>query len=544
MQNLRMILLATLMCVPLDNLKINAQCDRPNWTQAQIGHWHYLIEELDVSEWHHRVSQKLRPCDLVIRNVNVVPMDRETILKGQTVFIAGGRIQAISPFEKSKKIDTEKEIDGTGKYLIPGLTDMHVHNLESNSQQLLNLAHGVTSVRDLDGFKWMLQLRDHINDQKIVAPRMFVSGTILNQNSFGGYARLVRTEADARRAVREQAQDGYDFIKVHNSLTLANFQAIAKEAKKQQVPLVGHIPVGISVQQAVDAGMRTFEHFKGYIDDSTLTLTDEDYVTATDGAKLWNSPTFVTYLGHLRGEDALKILAQKPYASLVSPRLQKAWKSTVDRPLDSLTRQRQNIFPLSRKIFADLRSLNSAKFVAGTDSGSLEMLVPGIALQQELQIFRQLGMSPFEALQTATTNAAAALNQSESMGMIKVGFVPDLVLLEANPLDDINNIKSIAGVIANSTWISKAEIDAMLSGLTEIFERSGERLKNQEISLAEINRFAARVKTLDDNGFVFRDQYLELAAQMFDELGVQTDANTIRRLKTEPEFRFDFLRFN
>jgi len=517
----------------------------PEWSDEQWSSWQYLAEELDILELHSQLSTTHRPQEFVIRNVTMIAMSAPGGLAAHSVHVNNGKIAGVGPDAEIEVPGDVLTIDGDGMYVIPGLTDMHVHNLESSSQHLLNIAHGVTTVRDLDGFPFLLKMRDAIAGGDLLAPTMIVSGTILNGSTFGGYALKVDTEAEARSAVQEQAALGYDLIKTHNSLSVEAFDAIADEASLQQLDVVGHIPVDVTVEHAIKAGMRTLEHFKGYIKDDTLTLTEENYLDVMRNveAEVWNTPTFVNYRNQLRGNDAAALLDNQSEMQYVSPRQRAAWRSYVDEEEDAVTKLRQNIYPLSKEIFANLRTIDGVQFLAGTDSGSYEMMPPGIVLLEELRIFESLGMTPFEAMQTATVNGAEAMRREGEFGVIAAGARADLVLLKQNPLDTTANLQSIEGVAIRGVWMSREDLDAMLDSLKDVYARSGMLGARRSLSTDELDRFLERVRTLDQSGFVFRDHYLDLAASMFVNLDRQSDADELMRMKTDAAFGFDWLKF-
>lgn len=513
------------------------------WTASQHDAWQFLLEELEIQELHQHLSAAHRPGDLAIRDVTVIPMAEPGARSHQTVVVAGGKITALGDNAAITIPAGAEVVDGKGLFLLPGLTDMHVHNLGSHSQHLLNLANGVTTVRDLDGFPWLLRMRDAIAQDRLLAPTLYISGTILNRNDFGGYARTVSSEAEARQAVGEQASAGYDFIKVHNNLSFELLKAITSAARQHELDVVGHIPVGVTVAQAVGLGMRTCEHFKGYIIDSTLTLSDEDYVSATRGAAVWNTPTFTTYRTHLRGADAEKLLARTAEMQYVSPRERRQWTAFVDQEPDRVTKLRQNIYPMSRQIFSALRKLEDARFLAGTDSGSYPMMTPGFILHEEVEIFQQLGMTPFEALATATVEPAAAMRRRGTFGVIVPGARADLLLLAANPLADAGNARAIRGVAVRGVWLGEEDIAAMLQALRDVYARSAQRLGRKTVVKGDIDDYLARMKALAAQGFVFRDHDLELAADMCEHLERPRDAAAMRQLKTEPGSRLAFVHF-
>ena len=261
-------------------------------------------------------------------------MKDDSIEPNVTVIVNDGLIVAVGPSASTPVPSDAKRIDGKGRYLLPGLTDMHVHNLVSNSQPLLNLAMGVTSVRDMSGFNWMLAMRARINNGILLAPTMYITGHILNEMPMEFYATVVGTPDAARQVVRDQAAAGYDFIKVHNVMSPEVFVAVHEEAANQGLDVVGHVPHGMTVADAVASGLRTFEHFKGYILDSSLSLSDEDYVAATDGKKIWNTPTFHTYRAQLRGDEARTMVLESDEVVYVSPSDRLDWERLADTPSD------------------------------------------------------------------------------------------------------------------------------------------------------------------------------------------------------------------
>ena len=491
---------------------------------------------------HAALSAEHRPHDYVIENVNVITMTTDEALK-QSVFVIDGKVASISPTAVTNRAADMTAHDGTGRWLIPGLTDMHVHNLESHSQHLANIYYGVTTVRDLDGFPFLLKMRDVIAANELLAPRMLVSGTILNGSDFGGYAIALETPDEARAAVRAQGATGYDFIKTHNSLSQELFDAITVEANTLGIDVVGHIPVPVSVEHAVAAGMTTFEHFKGYIDDSTLTISDQDYVAATLGADVWNAPTFATYRNHLRGDNAMALLGNASEMQFVPPTARIKWNMHAQKEVDRVTELRQNIYPMSAQIFSELFEAGYDRFVAGTDSGSYEMLPPGVVLLEEVQQFQTLGMAPFDALETATVNAAAAMGRAGEFGEIRVGASADFVLLNANPLEDSANLSAIEAVGLRGVWLDAAAREDMAERLGAVYDRSEARLAAPMLTAKDLDDFVARLAALHDSGFVFRDHYLDLAASMYEKLEREGDAEKIMEMKTDRDFGFSWFRF-
>ena len=392
---------------------------------------------------------KLAPADTLITEVNLVDVTTGTIRRNVSVLVRNGRIDWIRDGVVTAASDGVTRINGANQYLAPGLTDMHVHT-HDDADYLLHLAFGVTSIREMNGWPWRLKRRELLEAGKLLAPNMFIVSRILNSSDFGGYAIAVNTEEQARTAVREAASDGYDAIKTHNGLTNAVFMAIVDEAHSHGLEVVGHIPVRVKVTDAIKAGMHTAEHFKGYIDDSILEISEEDWLTPSIDMEMYLTPTFYAYREHQRGVAAQEVLDNS--ANMVLPHRHLAWQRYAEQEADELTRLRQTILPKSEEIFKTLLPHN-IQWLAGTDSGGYELMVPGEALIEELEIMEDLGLTPLEALRSATTRAARAMNWTNRIGNIAPGMSADLILLEQNPLETVSNLRTLQAVMIRGIWL-------------------------------------------------------------------------------------------
>jgi imidazolonepropionase-like amidohydrolase len=484
--------------------------------------WNFHFEELQIQSLQNSLSNKHKPENIAFVNANLITMRDDKIQADQTVLVENGKVTAIGSSKDISVPEIFKKVDCTGKYLMPGLVDMHVHNLVSSSQHLLNLANGVTSVRDMDGFPWMLKMRDQIASNKLLAPNMYVAGHILNQRPLGMYATVVTSPEEARKVVREQKAAGYDFIKIHNSMDLEIYSAILDEAKKQNLDAVGHIPHFITVKQAVEHGQKTFEHFKGYILDRGLVLTKEDYVQSSRSIHSWNCPTFYTYREHLRGDEARKLINESREMKYVSWRDKNDWLELAKKDPDRL---QQNILPLSIKIFKDLIPTYD-KFIAGTDSGGgYPFMVPGFALHEELNIMNNNGLSPYETLKTATVNAAQAINREKEFGTIEIGKRADLLLLSTNPLNELSNLSGIEGVTVRGTLLSRKDLDEILGEIEKIYNPAKEKQNIQNPSPEQIAAFLKSIDALKAKGFVFRSHDVDEIAELRNS-SLQANVNT------------------
>jgi DNA-binding GntR family transcriptional regulator len=479
--------------------------------------WGYFVDEMAIDLLVERWSREHQPHAAAIEHVSVVSMAHPGIDRDQTVIIDDGRLRAIGPSARVPVPAGATVIDGRGKYVMPGLVDMHTHTNLSDSHYLLDLANGVTSVREMDGHPFLLRQRAEARANRLLIPNLYVAGKILASQPLEWYATVVTTPEAARAAVRDQKAAGYEFIKVHNLVLPEVYDAICAEARAQGLDVVGHIPHQISIAHAIACGQRTFEHFKGYILDRSLTLTGEDYVAATRSAPVWNTPTFYMYRAHLRGDEARTLVTTLPEMRYVPARDRARWLALADEPARPI---QQNVLPLSEKIFRDLLPIH-ARFVAGTDSGGgYPYHVPGFSLHEELRIMARNGMPIAEVLRTATVEPAIAMRRQTELGTLEVGRRADLVLLARNPLEGIDNLaaidertgpaaqpgpsRAIEGVMVRGVWLSRVALDDMLAAIQAIDR--GRR--DPAVSPEELERTLSTLEQLRTRGYVLRDHFL------------------------------------
>jgi imidazolonepropionase-like amidohydrolase len=488
--------------------------------KRQLAHF---ADESRIDELVLKLSAKYRAQNIVIRDVTLISVSEGRAVPNQSVTVKDGRITAVGPSASIRNARGMRTIDGTGAYLIPGLTDMHVHQLVSSSQHLLNLMEGVTSVRDMDGFPWTLRMREAARRGELLAPNLYITGQILNGAPMGFYARVVTTPEEGRTAVSEDKAAGFDFIKVHNIMKPEVYEAVLDEAHKQNIDVVGHIPHDINVADAIRLGQKTMEHFKGYILDNSLTISHEDYVSATKGADIWLCPTFSTYRTHLSGADVLRTL-ELPEMRYTSWRDRINWKKRAEEPVTPQIQAQQRILPMSEQIFKELLPIG-ARFIAGTDSGGgYAMMPPGFILHEELRIMQKNGLSPLETLRSATTNAAAAMSRASEFGSIEPGKRADMVLLSANPLLDSANLDQIQAVIVRGIVLDRKGLNAIDRSIRAIYDPQPAPLAPTIATRSEVERMIERMERLHRRGFVFRTHNLKQLEQLLQEEGQTTEA--------------------
>jgi imidazolonepropionase-like amidohydrolase len=440
---------------------------------------------------------------LFIQHVAVVDVVDGRVLPDMTVEIRGRTISAMDSAPRIRVTRGARIVDGHGKYLIPGLWDMHVHlSFPVGAAQIflpLMVANGVLGARDMHSFlPLILSLKRAVAAGTQIGPRLFVAGTAVDgPNSYLPAARIVRTPDEAKAAVRELKAAGVDFIKVYSSLPKDLYLAVAGEAKSDGIPFVGHVPYQVTAAEASDAGQKSLEHLTevdvgtssdetaikaeeleamnekhGYIPDPARLKSTFDSVKTTalferfrrNGT--WQVPTLSVFYQErqlaepgLSGNDSLLIYIPKM--------LRDYWRSL---PVDIATKM-----VALGAVHSDLVGrLNRAgvQMLAGTDCPN-PFVYPGFSLHDELGLLVRSGLTPAEALRTATVNPAIFLGVTDSLGTVARGKVADLVLLEANPLVDIANSKRISAVIQGGRLLDRRALDQMLANARSRAAASG-----------------------------------------------------------------------
>jgi hypothetical protein len=367
--------------------QVNASAVRPDDKDRAALHW--VAQEIEIAQVLDGLTGQAHGGLIVIRDVSSVDVANARSIPHQTVIVRDGRIAWIGNVADAPSTPGAFEVNGAGLYLAPGLIDMHVHTV-SLAEQLLRLSVGNTSVRDMDGFPWMLELRRAIDTGRLLAPTEYIAGTIITSSPLGGYSVVVKTEAETRETVRKEAACGYDFIKVHNLLKLPLFDAVADEARHAGMDLVGHVPHDITVDHAVHAGvMRTLEHLKGFIIDRTLVVSDEDYAKALAGADVWLTPTFYTIdnFADMANKDALLRRAEMKYTPL---RRRQKWASMAMTEHDHALKGLLDVaVPAAMKRLLPLHP----RWLAGTDAANYALQTPGFAMLDELSLMEDNGIA-------------------------------------------------------------------------------------------------------------------------------------------------------
>lgn len=416
-----------------------------------------------------------------IFNVNVVSMRDDQVRTGQTVLVEDGQIQLVGPVDTTALPRDIEVIDGTDRYLMPGLAEMHAHVPGADAQELertltLFAANGVTLIRGMLGQPSHLQLRDALSRSDRFGPRLVTSGPSMNGNS-------VRSAAEGASKVRAQQAAGYDFIKIHPGLSADEFDAIADTANELGMPFAGHVPVAVGLQNALASGISTIDHLDGYL--AALMPADSDasggyggffdvllasqlgeerideLAAQTAAAGVWNVPT-ESLFEHRVSEVTIAELTSRPEMRYMPKATVQQWarvKQRLENDRDFDAEDAKRAIRLRRLLIKALHDAG-AGLLLGSDAPQV-FNVPGFSIHQELEFLVAAGLTPYEALATGTTAVAQFLGTNT--GEIAVGRDADLVLLDADPFEDIDNTRRIHGVMLRGKWYSAAEIQKRLA---------------------------------------------------------------------------------
>jgi imidazolonepropionase-like amidohydrolase len=398
---------------------------------------------------------------------------------GATVIISGNQISEIVE-SKTDLPGIHEVVDGRGKFLIPGLWDMHTHLAYVGDVTCTTLiAYGVTSVRDpggaLETVDWF---RTRIEQGSLIGPRIFRAGPVLDGSKPGARDRLViDTADDGRQAVSFVKARGVDFIKVHNGPPPAAYFAMLAEARKQGLAVVGHIPTDVDPGEAIDAGHQSVEHivslFEGPVRRKVAAgmANERAFAEFTDAEAIrlarkmvakgtWFDPTLVTYW--YRAHQWEVRAANDPrerYVTASAREFQKVFTPLPDKPdiRRALAASFERFIEITRILHRE-----GVRFLVGTDLAA-RLTYPGSSVHEELAWLVKAGLTPMEALVAGTRNGADAVGRLGNLGTIEKGKLADLVLLDANPLDDITNTQKIAAVVANGRLFRRDALDTLLA---------------------------------------------------------------------------------
>ena len=430
--------------------------------------------------------------DLAFVGVNVLPMTAlrgPVVLENQTVVIADRRIASIDPADQVQVGDEVEVIEAAGQYLVPGLADMRGHlpdprMLPADAKNLLflHIANGVTTLRAIQGERPRFSLRDQIARGETFGPRLFLASPPLS-------GARVTTPTQAEQLVREHKESGYDLVEADGDLTLDVFDAMAATAKEVGIPFGGQVSDRVGLLHALAVGQASIDNLDSYIQAlvpeerrvaeppehiaAVMAVVDErripELVAATRAAGARVVPTIVLWETAFSGDrSAAELRARRPEVRYMPPETVEEWERAVAERLASVDPEATGRVTALRQTIAQALHSGGAPMLLGTDSPQI-FHVPGFAMHHEMRLWVELGMTPYEVLETGTRRAAEYFGATDEFGSIVVGRRADLLLLTANPIEDIANLASRAGVMANGRWIPERQIQARLAEIATFY---------------------------------------------------------------------------
>ena len=440
-----------------------------------------------------------RPSTVAITGVTVIDVVDGSLRAGQAVLIAGNRITAVGPTEEVQIPQDAEVVEAAGGYLIPGLWDMHVHAMYEGRPELffpMFVANGVTGVREMAStfsLEQIGRIRAQIARGGVLGPRFgAVAGKIFEgpvpADRLGPEFMSIATPDEAREMVRTYRREGADFIKVYDHLSRDVYFAIVDEAKRQRLPFVGHVPEVLAYGEASDAGQRSMEHlwdtpvecFASSVNELRNTLVEdgvppseiEERIAEYEAAdcelvlaryarnETWQVPTLVLSArlrvnsAELLNDERLKYV---PIATV------EEWKAELSRHTQMPQAEARAFWRSALKLVGAMHGAG-VPMLTGSDVGlGNPFTFAGFSLHDELALLVEAGLPPIEALRAATVNPARFLNMTDSLGSIDRGMVADLVLLDANPLQDIRNSQRIRAVVVRGRLYRRLDLDRLLA---------------------------------------------------------------------------------
>jgi imidazolonepropionase-like amidohydrolase len=425
-------------------------------------------------------------------DVNVIPMDRERVLQGQTVIVREGRIVSVEPSARARIPSGALRVDGRGRYLMPGLAEMHAHipGAQAPEQMVrdiftLYVANGVTTIRGMLGAPNQLTLRAKTASGEMLGPTIFVGAPSLNGNS-------AADPATAARLVREHKAAGYDFLKLHPGIPRTSYDSIVAAARAVGITYAGHISQGVGLEHTLASRQSTIDHLDGYLE-ATLpenvrarVIADQaslgEMIDAVDASRFaalaaetrkagtWNVPTAFLWESFFSPEPPEE-MAKRAEMKYAAPQWINGWSTQKRNRIQQdqqnrVSAQHSATFLSLRRTLLKTLADSGAKLLMGTDSPQM-FNVPGFSLHREITVMREAGLTPWQVLESGTRNvaeyAAKDLRLDGKFGTVTPGNRADMILLDANPLADLRNVAKRAGVMVRGRWLPASELDRMLA---------------------------------------------------------------------------------
>lgn len=426
------------------------------------------------------------PDAIAFVGVNVVPMDSERVLEGHTVVVQDGRISSVTA-DDAQVPEGARRIDGEGRWLMPGLAEMHGHVPGPDDPDyaedvlFLYVSNGVTTVRNMAGHASHLALRDRVEAGELVGPTLFAASPWLTPETAG-------TPEAARQAVRDYQAAGFDLLKL-GTIDAESYAAMAAAAHEIGMPFGGHIPAEVGLVAALDARQTSIDHYDRYVEflvpddfdtqslepgffgSGWVHLADRERIPEaierTLAAGTWNVPT-LSLVEHLASDTPAGEMIAWPEMRYMPQRVREGWVEAKHR-----FQARDDFQPDAARALVELRQeltralhAAGAPIALGSDAPQF-FNVPGFSIHHEMEMMVAAGLTPYEVLATGTREPARYFGTPDAFGTVEPGRRADLILLEANPLDDVANVQRRIGVMVRGQWLPEADIQARLDTIAE-----------------------------------------------------------------------------
>ncbi len=454
----------------------------------------FLLTLLYFSSCDSSAVEKIPGDDAtVFLQVNVIPMTGDGILENQTVVVRNGKIEKIAPFDSLEIGEGATLIQGEGKFLMPGLSEMHAHipvAREGNDSLvretlLLYLSGGITVIRGMLGNPYHLELRTAVEKGQILGPRVFTSSPSMNGNT-------VQTIQEANDKTTQYQQDGYDFLKIHPGIELGVFQKLVETANQVGISFSGHVPVAVGIDRAIDFQYASIDHLDGYIyglvpkDDDFdpaagglfgIEFTDfadeskiPDLVKRTKDAGVWIVPTQIL-LERWTDTTTGTELVNEEGTQYLPPRLRYQWRLTKDQILEdnqAHPERNERFIALRRALLKEMEK-QGVSLLLGSDAPQVGN-VPGFSIHYEIDALLRAGLSPHTIIESGTANPARFFDQEGKFGTLEQDSEADLLLVSANPLEDPTVLRDHEGVMVRGRWLSRQWLDEQLMAIAEKYK--------------------------------------------------------------------------
>jgi len=420
-------------------------------------------------------------------NVNVIPMTDEQVLEKQTVVVENGWIVFVGPADQADIPAGATRVDGAGRYLMPGLAEMHGHVPGPDNPDYLRnvlflyISNGVTTVRNMAGDPYHPELREEILRGEIPGPTIYTASPWLSTGN-------MPTPEDAERVVQEYHKAGFDLLKI-GSIPPETYDRMAAEAHETGIPFAGHIPEGVGLERALEAGQASIDHLDRYVEflvpedadtegrnsgffgSGMVDLVDTDRIPTavekTIEAGTWNVPT-LSLVEHLASSEPPDEMIRRPEMRYMPQDVLDSWLESARnfRAGDDFQPEAARRLVVIRRML--LKALHDAGAPVALGSDAPQFFnVPGFSIHHEMRMMVEAGLTPYEVLVTGTRNPAEYFGVPEEFGTIESGRRADLILLKANPLDDISNVQKRAGVMVRGEWMPESYIRERLEEIAE-----------------------------------------------------------------------------